>query len=123
MSKNIYIGFWKEPSNSDWVNMPIENSARECQANLISLLEDRQNTLYRDGGTRTDYLGHSTCRICAKWNNGCSEYCIDGFVWPEGYMHYLKEHNVEVDNEEFKQYLATASIRNNKQINLYQCMG
>lgn len=45
MSKNIYIGFWKEPRNSNWINVPIENSARECQTNLISLLEERLTPL------------------------------------------------------------------------------
>ena len=49
------------------------------------------------------YMGSSTCRLCSK-DNGSSEYIVyrketnTKVVWPEGYIHYLKEHNVMPEN-------------------------
>jgi len=43
-------------------------------------------------------LGSSTCRVCGQ-KNGNAEYCISNsdsrqFIMPEGYLHYLKNHNI-----------------------------
>jgi len=39
------------------------------------------------------YKGSSKCRICGK-RNGSMEYSYKGWTWPEGYMHYIRDHNV-----------------------------
>lgn len=39
------------------------------------------------------YRGWSTCRLCSC-RNGSSEYSLGSWVWPSGYAHYIKEHNV-----------------------------
>ena len=39
------------------------------------------------------YRGWSICRCCNKYN-GSREYEYNGWAWPEGYEHYLIEHNV-----------------------------
>ena len=39
------------------------------------------------------YKGHSSCRICGK-SNGSVEHKANGWLWPEGYIHYVEEHNV-----------------------------
>lgn len=39
------------------------------------------------------YKGWSTCRIC-KCHNGSTEYVYNGWRWPEGFAHYVLEHNV-----------------------------
>ena len=39
------------------------------------------------------FRGWSTCRCCCK-PNGSQEYKFNGWIWPEGFMHYLTEHNV-----------------------------
>ena len=39
------------------------------------------------------FKGSSKCRICGK-RNGSMEYSYKGWMWPEGYMHYIKDHNV-----------------------------
>lgn len=39
------------------------------------------------------YRGFSTCRICFK-ANGSKEFCYQGWYWPEGYEHYIREHNI-----------------------------
>lgn len=48
-----------------------------------------------------EYKGYSPCRICGL-NNGSAEYrfALDGettFIWPEGYMHYIRDHGVRPD--------------------------
>ena len=51
--------------------------------------------------------GVSSCRLCGK-NNGMSTYIVpnDGitYVWPSGYMHYLKDHNV-IASDGFRQFI------------------
>lgn len=49
------------------------------------------------------YKGVSKCRICNCFN-GSREYYIDNFFIPEGYLHYLKVHNVGID-ERLRKYL------------------
>jgi len=39
------------------------------------------------------YMGYSDCRICGE-KNGYQTYYTDLFAWPEGYKHYIKEHDV-----------------------------
>jgi hypothetical protein len=49
------------------------------------------------------YRGSSTCRCCGE-SNGYREFRIEDWCWPEGLMHYVKEHNVEPP-EDFKQWV------------------
>lgn len=42
----------------------------------------------------TSYFGPSTCRICKKLN-GNKEYTLGDWTWPEGYRHYIVDHNVQ----------------------------
>jgi hypothetical protein len=41
----------------------------------------------------TAYRGWSTCRLCGR-HNGSQEFEYRGWRWPEGYRHYVQEHNV-----------------------------
>lgn len=40
------------------------------------------------------YKGYSNCRICKKRRNGTASYILQGWTWPEGFRHYVEEHNV-----------------------------
>jgi hypothetical protein len=122
MSKQKIIGYWKENNNIYYINnkeyefyknlkLPIENSAKENQVEIIKLLEQKQKDI--DTGTDIDsdidiYFGDSICRICNK-KNGCCEYYDEYYRWPGGYIHYLKEHNVAIDDE-FKKYLLESKL-------------
>jgi len=55
-------------------------------------------------GTVEGYRGSSTCRCCGHPWNGSHEYNFQGWTWPSGYMHYLRDHNVLPD-EGFKQFV------------------
>jgi hypothetical protein len=43
--------------------------------------------------SRQRYKGSSKCRIC-KCRNGSTEFDFKGWVWPVGFGHYVKDHNV-----------------------------
>ena len=92
------VGFWKETHNMGWFpgqhrfsSIPIPNSASSDQIvflKKLAIVEKKAQSTY--------YLGASECRICKKPN--CSrEFTYKGFVWPEGYVHYLRDHAVAVD--------------------------
>lgn len=96
-NQNKYIGFWRDGSKQ-WTKMPIENSAVKDQSVIIEKIK-----LLQKLAEMSAYRGYSYCRICDK-SNGCQEYDLDNYVWPEGYLHYLEHHNVAVD-EEFEKYV------------------
>lgn len=55
---------------------------------------------YLDAGKRGEsWLGDSICRFCGKLDNGSCDLTDDVFVWPEGYSHYLREHQVRAPRE------------------------
>lgn len=95
MNRVKFIGFWKGHGN--WP-MPVKNSAKFDQTKIINKIKEIQKI-----GRVINYRGHSGCRLCGKMN-GSKEYAIDHYVWPEGYLHYLKDHNVAVDKE-FGEYV------------------
>jgi hypothetical protein len=93
------VGFWRDAEDftHTFTDFPVEHSATHTQAKAIQLLEAREDYCRRRPETHvTDYYGCSFCRICNK-PNGASEYRMDGFVWPSGYLHYLKDHQVQMD--------------------------
>lgn len=50
------------------------------------------------------FKGFSTCRCCNEMN-GSRELTYKRWVWPEGYLHYIKAHNVRPSNEFLKEVL------------------
>ena len=96
MSSVKFVGFWK--GCDKWTQMPVANSSTTDQREIISKIK-----LVQKFAKKTSYRGLSPCRICHDYN-GSEEYAIDGFVWPSGYIHYLKKHNVAID-EEFSSYV------------------
>lgn len=104
----IYIGYWANKDGRNHVaeayggqvlTLPVENSLpvheTVAQNIIIARLKSLMETGYMAG-----YRGWSTCRICGKHNGtkeleiirGRIKYCI-----PEGYVHYLEDHNVAYD--------------------------
>jgi hypothetical protein len=52
--------------------------------------------------------GSSYCRLC-RCDNGSAEYRFKGWIWPEGFEHYLTDHNVH-PSEEFRKFIDSASV-------------
>jgi len=45
------------------------------------------------------YMGHASCLLCNKLDNGAAD-CTDGiYVWPEGLGHYVETHSVKPPQE------------------------
>ena len=59
------------------------------------------------------YRGYSPCRLCDKEDNGSAEFAfvVDKvrWLWPEGYMHYLRDHNV-CPSDEFAEILRNRTL-------------
>ena len=50
-------------------------------------------------------MGYSWCRLCLdKKRNGSREYKLDKISWPQGYLHYILEHNV-IPSKEFYDFI------------------
>lgn len=58
--------------------------------------------------TVESYRGDSRCRCC-DMSNGCREFTYMGWRWPQGYIHYLRDHNVLPD-EDFKRFIMEHQI-------------
>ena len=82
------IGFWcssKEPH----LPLPKVGTPFKGQEEFLK----RLSVIEENKAECTRYRGFSVCRICGC-SNGISEYSFGNFVWPSGYSHYVREHNV-----------------------------
>lgn len=50
------------------------------------------------------YRGWSSCRCCQK-HNGSREYNYRDWAWPEGFRHYIADHNVIPTKDFLKEVL------------------
>lgn len=50
------------------------------------------------------YRGVSQCRLCGC-ANGHLEFALFGYVWPQGLMHYVTDHNVKPSSD-FRDFIA-----------------
>lgn len=89
----IKVGFWRglDPRYDDGtypdVRRFIDPSWDRVERNrVIAYVSDPR---FRGDG----YRGWSDCRICGK-NNGRSDFTDGVYVWPEGFGHYLSQHDV-----------------------------
>ena len=114
-------GYWKAkdsigggaitaPGTSEYptpVANTIDQSIKESFVNKLRQIEASENTevIY--------YKGFSYCRICGI-QNGSTEYVRDNWTWPEGYLHYIIEHNVSPTDEFYKYVSAPMSKRKRK---------
>jgi hypothetical protein len=100
------VGFWKAcdadimlpfPGTPVYTDVPIANTS-SMDTSTLKAFVDKLTWVEKTKAETTEYLGFSTCRICGC-RNGNQEYTYNGYCWPSGYMHYLKDHNVEGDAE------------------------
>ncbi len=72
---------------------------------------------------KKSFLGPSNCRICNQ-PNGNSEYMFtvnnNSFIFPEGYLHYIKKHGI-VPSKEFKMAVLNKNSENFNFENHYGC--
>ena len=68
---------------ADHVDLRWSSAERET---VLSYVEDLR---FRS----TAYLGFSECRICQRVN-GCADYSDGVYMWPQGFGHYIRVHNI-----------------------------
>lgn len=60
-----------------------------------SASERRRVVEYLKRGRKYEaYLGYSRCRICQR-ENGCLDLHDGVYVWPDGLVHYVRDHSVK----------------------------
>ena len=70
--------------------MPVENKNVLTVNSVIEYLTNAE--------VLTSWLGLSPCRICGEFNG--SSCLSDGtYQWPEGLVHYVRDHGVLLDQE------------------------
>ena len=113
--KLIRIGFWRPkpyspPSSvaheAGWLGAVARLVERATEQNLPKVEDDvdpawspheRAEVLAymaQEGRVHESWYGMSTCRICGC-QNGSRDYTDDVFLWPEGFPHYIREHQVK----------------------------
>lgn len=98
---HIFVGFWKDledPSMDIFSkiklkDIPEKNLDKNHNKNIVEKIYKLQKIANVE-----EYFGCSYCRICNK-SNGGKEYSYDKYVWPEGYIHYLSDHNIKIDQD------------------------
>jgi hypothetical protein len=103
----VKVGFWASDSfsfsNSFSNSFPISNSSTLSDSQKNKFLQ--QLDLVIKKSRVEQYLGFSICRIC-RCHNGAQEYYFKAkngktYIFPEGYQHYIKDHNVAINQEFF----------------------
>jgi len=87
------VGFWNDNKNG-YPQYPMPEAREKPwkgKRDFVAALTQLQE---KGGIKRESYRGWSDCRCCGKMN-GNKEYTKDGWLWPEGFLHYVEEHNVK----------------------------
>lgn len=97
----IKIGFWRlERFIEDDLPFPEENSCKLSVEDKTKFIENLKEV--ESISDVVHMRGFSSCRICHK-HNGHSEFTYiknkKQYVFPSGYIHYIKDHNVSIDPE------------------------
>lgn len=88
MTALIAVGFWSDEAHPEW---PDPNT---FVATEWDRLERARIAEYLLSATSViEWRGFSFCRICGK-QNGYRDYSDGTYFWPEGYGHYVVEHDV-----------------------------
>ena len=110
-SQRKHVGFWASDPTEATDNLPWPQSREELPLDEATLdFLDKLAQIENDSNV-IGYKGYSWCRICKK-DNGSKEYFTDQYIWPQGYAHYVREHNVEVP-EHFRFYIVKTAIKKN----------
>jgi hypothetical protein len=86
----VEIGFWYSETEPFYPK-PVANKSTFSKEEL----EDIEKYLTSEEHYVTQYKGFSLCRICNKMN-GTKSLSDGKFIWPSGYIHYIREHKIWV---------------------------
>jgi len=86
------IGYWSDQESPQWPDVAvfIDSSWDPVERQTV--------VAYLSAGRPTPwvrYCGFSRCRVCDR-PNGSAELTDGAFIWPEGLVHYVAEHDVRL---------------------------
>jgi hypothetical protein len=93
------IGFWRS-SKISYENLPWPGDF--IDPNWPKDVRDRVADNLDSPDLDRCWLGYSGCRICGYDRNGTRYFIKNGYLYPEGLSHYVREHNVRLP--EFKDF-------------------
>jgi hypothetical protein len=89
--KLIEVGYWARPADL-WRRFPLVDDFIDP---AWSPTERAKVIQYLLRGRRHEaYMGMSTCRLCDQ-DNGCLDLTDGVYVWPDGLVHYVRDHAVK----------------------------
>jgi hypothetical protein len=113
-----YIGFWASNANPFFcgyakkgILLPFPAGFIDDKFGRSQLKNDFLEALdnFQKSLKPIHYMGWSNCRLC-KEKNGGSEFDDGVFIWPEGFSHYVRVHNVKPAQEFMDHILITKGI-------------
>lgn len=98
MKKTKYEGYWSSKEEPHFPT-PVHNDKPFIDKDLVveKIISVQSKLVERA------YKGSSFCRCCGE-KNGNGEFSHKGWIWPQGFLHYVIKHNVE-PTKEFKKYI------------------
>ena len=92
------VGYWSNPRQPE-TNIYPTPIPQDKHWKGQKLFCDALMKIQNDPKTRREsYKGSAICRICQK-QNGSSEFSTSNWRWPEGFLHYIKDHNIKPEQE------------------------
>jgi hypothetical protein len=100
------IGFWRRYEDTtvdprDDRPWPIPKTAGGGGAKLNKEVEDVVIEYLKIGYIESYEFGYATCRLCGTFCDemGCCSLSDGTYVWPEGLVHYVQQHDVDLPPE------------------------
>jgi len=99
----LSIGYWRQKRDSK------EDLPWPEEGNLTQEVKKLVANYLMSGQEAAAWMGYSRCRICGKLNG---TVCMtDGeFTYPEGYAHYILDHNIQPDERLLKKVLLNQKL-------------
>lgn len=85
-------GFWKS-REEPVLPFPFKYPMEWDEDGFVEAILKVQNHVEKNLKHVSYCKGFSECRMCEK-ANGCAEFEHGGWVWPSGFLHYVRGHGV-----------------------------
>lgn len=87
-----FIGYWHRDPKYGSISMP--HPGHFIVPDWDPEQKEKVAQYLRNGKTLISWRGPSSCRLCFTHVDGYRCFTDGEWVWPEGLVHYIEEHNV-----------------------------
>jgi len=114
--KLIEVGYWKNENFNDNRPAPKDFIVNDTKFDCRPLVA----ALKRNSFLHSHENGYSSCKICGLSGKvmGCCDLTDGRYVWPEGLIHYIEQHNVIPRIEGFVEHMLAYNIEGGGHDNL-----